>query len=172
MLTAVLEVRRPRFAQGDREVRELLEQALTHCDGVAAHAFLVRARRLVGVDARKPVAPNALNHWWEEIGVYIDRHLEARINVERLAAISGHSVSHFHRLFRERSGIAPGTYIRQRRVRRAQELMRMPKARLVDVALECGFADQAHLSRVFRQVVGMNPRAWRVACSHFERIDG
>jgi AraC-like DNA-binding protein len=32
---------------------------------------------------------------------------------------------------------------------------------LCDIAIECGLADQAHLSRLFRKVVGETPAAWR-----------
>jgi AraC-like DNA-binding protein len=52
-------------------------------------------------------------------------------------------------------------YIRRRRVERAQQLMLLSQESLAQIALACGFADQAHYCRVFRSVVGVSPSAWR-----------
>jgi AraC-like DNA-binding protein len=49
----------------------------------------------------------------------------------------------------------------RRRMVRAQELMSKSQVPLSRVALECGMCDQAHLSRTFRRLVGINPMAWR-----------
>jgi AraC-like DNA-binding protein len=51
----------------------------------------------------------------------------------------------------------------RRRVERAQGLMLSTDAPLSAIALDCGLADQAHLSRLFRRIVGESPRAWRRA---------
>jgi transcriptional regulator GlxA family with amidase domain len=148
----------------DIRIRLLLEQALKHRDSIAAHALLDRARHVVGIDVERYESARSPNRWLREIEIYVEDHLGARINVCELAAITKFSLSHFHRLFLQRYGITPATYIRARRVQRAQALMMRLDAKLVDIALECGFADQAHLSRVFKRVVGANPRKWRSGC--------
>jgi AraC family transcriptional regulator len=51
----------------------------------------------------------------------------------------------------------------RRRVERAQGLMLATDASLSDIALDCGLADQSHLTRLFRRIVGESPRAWRRA---------
>lgn len=169
MSTSIDALQRPISPQIDRapydiRIRNLLEQALTHRDSVAAHALLVQARYVVGIEVKRYESARSLNRWWGEIDLYVEYHLDAKINVGELAAITGMSLSHFHRLFRRRCGISPGTYIRTRRVQRAQALMMRVDAKLAEIALECGFADQAHFSRVFKQVVGANPRTWRSGC--------
>jgi AraC family transcriptional regulator len=59
------------------------------------------------------------------------------------------------------SGVTVCHYIRRRRIERSQQLMLQSKDGLSQIALVCGFADQAHYCRVFRNVVGLSPNMWR-----------
>jgi AraC-like DNA-binding protein len=52
-------------------------------------------------------------------------------------------------------------YVVVRRVERAKAMIRTTRESLAEVALACGFADQAHLNRRFRDVVGISPGRWR-----------
>jgi transcriptional regulator GlxA family with amidase domain len=94
---------------------------------------------------------------------YVDAHLERTIRNEELAALARLNPSHFGRAFRCSFGEPPHEYVIRRRVERAQGLMLSTNASLSAIALDCGLADQAHLSRLFRRVVGETPRAWRRA---------
>lgn len=94
---------------------------------------------------------------------YVDAHLDQTIRNEELAAIARLNASHFGRAFRNSFGEPPHEYVIRRRVERAQGLMLSTSASLSAIALDCGLADQAHLSRLFRRVVGETPRAWRRA---------
>ncbi len=94
---------------------------------------------------------------------YVDAHLERTIRNEDLAALARLNPSHFGRAFRSSFGEPPHEYVIRRRVERAQGLMLSTNAPLSAIALDCGLADQAHLSRLFRRVVGETPRAWRRA---------
>lgn len=87
---------------------------------------------------------------------HIDAHLGEPLRLESLAALSGLSLWRFATVFRERIGMSPYRYINQRRVQRAQALLRqgMPVAR---AASESGFYDQSHLSRRFKRLCGMTP---------------
>jgi AraC family transcriptional regulator len=96
----------------------------------------------------------------------IDEHLAGRTGITQLAANVSLSQSHFHRAFKEFFGRSPKQFILQRRIERALELMLVTDSRLCEIALACGFADQAHFSRRFRQHVGLTPNAWRQARSH------
>jgi AraC-like DNA-binding protein len=83
-----------------------------------------------------------------------------RATVDALSAWAGVSPRHLERLFRRAVGLSPK---RLARVVRLQDVMRrMARApgRWVDVALDCGYADQAHLSREFRELAGATPTAW------------
>lgn len=94
---------------------------------------------------------------------HIEGHLDRTIRNEDLAALVRLNPSHFGRAFRNSFGEPPHEYVIRRRVERAQGLMLSTEASLSDIALDCGLADQSHLTRLFRRIVGESPRAWRRA---------
>lgn len=94
---------------------------------------------------------------------YLEAHLHRTIRNEDLATIARLNASYFSRAFRISFGEPPHEYVIRRRVERAQGLMLSTDASLSEIALECGLADQAHLCRLFRRIVGQSPGAWRRA---------
>ncbi len=97
------------------------------------------------------------------VATYIDGNLAASIQCEHLARVTRLSVSHFMRAFRESFGAPPHTYLMRRRMERAQGLMLTTDMPLGQIALDCGLADQSHMTRLFRRLVGESPAAWRRA---------
>ena len=71
------------------------------------------------------------------------------------------SMPHFSRMFRESTGETPHQFVLRCRVERAQEMLRTPNARVLDVAVACGFKTQQHFARVFRNVCGASPTEYR-----------
>ena len=69
----------------------------------------------------------------------------------------GRSRRHLAVRFREQVGLPPKTVARIMRFDRAVALLRSDSAQLADVAFECGYADQAHLNRDFREFAGTSP---------------
>jgi transcriptional regulator GlxA family with amidase domain len=94
---------------------------------------------------------------------HVDANLDRTIRNEDLASIVRLNPSHFGRAFRNSFGEPPHEYVIRRRVERAQGLMLSTNASLSDIALDCGLADQSHLTRLFRRFAGESPRAWRRA---------
>ena len=90
-------------------------------------------------------------------------NLDGRVPLKEVARECGLSVSHFSRSFRRSVGAAPHNWLLTRRVDAAKEKLRDGRLSLLDVALDCGFADQSHLTRVFTRMVGVSPGAWRRA---------
>ncbi len=88
---------------------------------------------------------------------YIDSHLQENIALEVLAGIAQLSVHHFARAFRQTLGIPPHNYIVQRRVERAQQMLRNTELPLSEIAIAAGFTDQSHLARHFRTITGVSP---------------
>ena len=84
------------------------------------------------------------------------------LSVAEQAAKSGLSRAYYSRSHRKRTGLSPLDYRRQARVLAAQVMIENGAA-LVDVALETGFADQAHMTRQFRQILGVTPATYRPA---------
>jgi AraC family transcriptional regulator len=87
--------------------------------------------------------------------------LVADLDLQTLAAESGYSRSHFLRMFEAATGLTPHRYLLQLRLERAQELMRKGSTSLIDIAALCGFSSHAHMSRIFRQLLGVTPSQYR-----------
>ena len=94
---------------------------------------------------------------------HVEAHLDRSIRNDDLASLVRLNPSHFGRAFRNSFGEPPHEYVIRRRVERAQGLMLSTDAPLSEIALDCGLADQSHLTRLFRRVAGESPRAWRRA---------
>ncbi len=87
--------------------------------------------------------------------------LRADTSIADIAEACNLSRSYFIKAFRQTVGTTPHRWLLEQRVQKAQDLLRMPGRSITDIALLCGFADQAHLTRVFTSVVGLSPGAWR-----------
>ena len=106
--------------------------------------------------------PGGLARWQARRALtYIDTHLESRLDVPLLAKLVSFSKSHFSRAFKQSVGCSPMAYVSARRIERAKLMMISTRERLSDIALACGFADQSHLNRYFRRIVGITPGVWR-----------
>ncbi|MBB4091743.1 helix-turn-helix domain-containing protein [Brucella pecoris] len=82
------------------------------------------------------------------------------IRLQELAALAGLSESYFCSAFKASTGISPHAWQMQKRIDRAQILLRQPSAALPHIAALTGFADQAHFTRVFKKLTGITPAAW------------
>jgi AraC family transcriptional regulator len=91
----------------------------------------------------------------------IDANLGGDLSAAKLAQECGMSVSHFRRAFRQSVGVAPHRWLVLRRVEVAKDLLCDSARAICDIALDCGFADQSHLTRVFSTIVGVSPGEWR-----------
>jgi AraC-like DNA-binding protein len=90
---------------------------------------------------------------------YIRTYYARDITVADLALVAGLSRAHLTRAFTAAYHMPPHVYLNTVRIARAQALIRLSTP-LAAVALECGFADQSHLTRRFRGSVGVTPSAW------------
>ena len=85
-----------------------------------------------------------------------------RTPVAGVASDVGWSTRHLEQRFRGEFGITPKAAVRITRFERSVDAARDPRRRLADVAAECGYADQAHLAREWRDLAGRPPSRWRV----------
>jgi AraC family transcriptional regulator len=92
---------------------------------------------------------------------YIDSHITGSVLVADLCALFQRSEAHFSRSFKRTFGKSPHSFVVRRRVEFAAQYMLTTNASLSDIALRCGFTDQAHLCKHFRQAAGQTPAAWR-----------
>jgi len=94
---------------------------------------------------------------------YIDSHFTGRVLVAELGALVRLSEAHFSRAFKRTFGKSPHAFVITRRVELAALYMLQTEAPLSDIALRCGFTDQPHFCKLFRQTTGHTPAAWRRA---------
>ena len=92
---------------------------------------------------------------------FVEAHLDAHIGLDDLAAAAGLSANHFLRVFKLATGETPYHYLRSRRIERARELLAHDSMPLAELALECGFANQAHFTAAFSREIGISPGRYR-----------
>jgi len=149
----------------------LLDYAGRELDGnqAAARASIARASSLIRVELDRrsvrtdpDVAHGKLTSWQvQRLQTYVDRHLDHTIRLKDLSGVAKRSTSYFGRTFKRTFGETPHAYITRRRLHRARRLMLTSDMALCEIALACGFTDQAHLCKLFRQNTGQSPAVWR-----------
>ena len=82
--------------------------------------------------------------------------------VQQLADKTGYSRRHFSELFRDATGVSPKSAARVFRFEYACRLIADKRLSLADVAISCGYYDQAHLTREWHALAGCSPKAWIV----------
>jgi RpiB/LacA/LacB family sugar-phosphate isomerase len=97
---------------------------------------------------------------------YIGKNLDRPIHVADLSELAGMSQSHFSKLFKLTTGLSPHQYVIHERINRSKELLRQGETKIVDIALEVGFENQAHFTTVFGSVVGTTPRQFQLSLSY------
>jgi AraC-like DNA-binding protein len=94
---------------------------------------------------------------------YIDDHLDEPLRIPELAARASLSPFQFDQRIRALFGLTTGQYLSRLRIDRACDRLRHSETPLSDLALECGYADQAAFTRQFHKSVGLTPGAYRLA---------
>lgn len=138
-------------------------------DRDAAKASITRATLILRSELQRREAASRIEFGvgklagWQvqRLKTYVDSHLGESIQVNDLSSIVRRSTAHFCRAFKRTFGQTPHAYVTARRLHRAKSLMLESNEPLSVIALLCGFTDQAHLSKLFRQHVGETPGAWR-----------
>lgn len=92
---------------------------------------------------------------------YIQDNLSTNLSLEAIANHVGMSQYYFCSLFKQSVGTSPWQYVIEQRILKAKQLLRISEISLSEIALLCGFANQNHLSRHFRKLVGTTPKAYR-----------
>src|ERR1700758_2859682 len=87
--------------------------------------------------------------------------MEDDLSLDEMAQSVGLSTAHFARMFRKSTGETPHQFVLRQRVERAKAMLRAPDARVLDVAVACGFKTQQHFAQVFRDVWGVSPTEYR-----------
>src|SRR6202166_1846811 len=87
--------------------------------------------------------------------------MEDELSLHEMAQAVGLSTAHFARMFRKSTGETPHQFVLRQRLERAKTMLRAPDARVLDVAVACGFKTQQHFAQAFRDVWGVSPTEYR-----------
>jgi AraC-like DNA-binding protein len=167
---AVSKLGATRSREWTHRVMGLLEAAVgqLHDPEHPAQGTLLEAASLLREQIRPPLAGEApdgrgrLLAWQaRKVREYIDGHITGPLLVADLCTLVHRSEAHFSRSFKRTFGESPHSFVMRRRVELAARYMVTTDAPLSDIALRCGFADQAHLCKNYRIAVGQTPAAWR-----------
>lgn len=133
-------------------------------DSVALALNAHLCQRYGGITVRPRYYAGGLAPWQEKRAkdLLLSR-IEGDVSLVELASECSLSRSHFARAFKKSVGCAPHQWLRQQRVCRAKALLCTTTLNLAEIALICGFTDQAHMSRVFSCATAVSPLKYRKA---------
>lgn len=154
----------PSFTREDRLVQQIvatLEREVGQDEGLDslyAQSLLVALAAHLTRQHARPAKGRI-----DGLRAFIAERLDQPLTLEELAAFSQCDVRSFTRWFRSEVGVSPHRYVTQARVERAQSLIAKTNRPLSQIALECGFSSQSHLTTVFRRFTGHTPGRFRKA---------
>lgn len=108
-------------------------------------------------NVRGGLAPAVLRN----IQAYIEQHLSEPLTLTELALEARLSEFHFARMFKQSTQLAPHQYVMQRRMLRAETLVKNSALSLTDIAMACGFSSASHFSNRFKSMIGVTPSQLR-----------
>jgi AraC family transcriptional regulator len=161
----------PRLMFSDASVMRLAQLFAEECSGDEPHSrlygdtlsivLLLTLARLSSLTP-SPVRSGSLAPWQvRRVTEYLTAHLAEDVELQTVSSLVNLSRSHFSRAFKISTGLPPHQWQLQARIAKAKELMLQWDRPLAQIAIEVGFADQAHFSRTFGCAVGESPGAWR-----------
>lgn len=101
-----------------------------------------------------------------QLMLWIEDNIEQRLMLETVARRAGYSQWHLQRLFRQHTGIALGTYIRERKLTASAIALMSGNTPLMEIAIRYGFESQQTWCRTFRRVYALPPGAFRRKYQH------
>jgi AraC family transcriptional regulator len=124
-------------------------------EGVLLELIATFARR------ERRESPAALPCWLRTARDFVREHADENQSMEAIAAITGRHPAHLAKEFRRYFGMTIGGYRRQIRLHRAEGMLLRKNIDLAEIALVCGFANQAHFCRSFKAAFGVTPSRFR-----------
>ena len=92
---------------------------------------------------------------------YMQANYHRQIYLAELAALAQLSEYHFCRMFKQSMAQTPQAYLLAVRIEQVKVRLADKGAAMAEVALQCGFANQSHMGRYFKKLVGISPRQYR-----------
>jgi AraC-like DNA-binding protein len=137
--------------QGEADASQVCEEL-----GLALVQSAIATRQAASVGRLEPT-------WLRPVDEILRSSGTGRLGLQDLAEAIGVHKSHLARTFLQHRGCTIGEELRRLRVARAAAMLVESTESLVGIAAACGFADQAHFTRVFRRCAGITPARFRAA---------
>ena len=126
---------------------------------------IIHQRVLIGDSQSPGVFPYAL----EKARCFMTSHLEGRLPLRDVAAISGYAPGVFCRLFKRATGLSPGAWHLQVRLEAAKDALLGIEASIAEVAQQYGFSSSQHFSQAFKRAFHVSPGRWRASADQLSR---
>ncbi len=97
---------------------------------------------------------------------FIQANLARQISIEQMSEVVGLGVWTFYRRFKESYGVTPCAHLLDRRIEQAKMMLVNGSCPIKAIATECGFSDQAHMTRAFRRKWNLTPGQLRGCGDH------
>lgn len=105
--------------------------------------------------------PRQAPRWLAKVLEQIQAEYAQPLSLKELAQIAGVHPAHLVEVFRQHQQCTPGEFIRHTRIKRAIQQMKDARVSLADIAINNGFTDQSHFTRVFKRATGLTPAQYR-----------
>src|SRR4051812_29026524 len=132
------------------EVRQPDAVSSLAIDGAMILMIAEMARSRIDDESTRP-------RWLRTVEDAIETHITEPPSTEALAALAGVHPSHLLRVFRKYNRVTISNFVRRRRIELARHRVALGEIPLSIIALDAGFADQSHFTRVFRQTFSETP---------------
>lgn len=126
---------------------------------MASRFLAINGRRHSGQDSQR--SRQVSSRQLQQIRDFVEANLDSDIRLNAMAKACGLSTQYFVRLFKNSVGVSPYQYVIGLRVERAKALLSEQTASLSEIALQCGFSHQEHMTRIFRRFTGQTPGRYR-----------
>ncbi|AZO34151.1 MAG: helix-turn-helix domain-containing protein [Mesorhizobium sp.] len=144
-------VRRHISAEAERNALEVLQ--------------IEKARSALNIQPRRPLSIECDDPRLKAVLIIMESHIENTIPISKLAASVGLSRRQLERLFMKKTKISPALAYKKVRLERARRLVMQTRVPLVEIAVEVGFENLSHFSRLFREAYGQPPSKLRATVS-------
>lgn len=137
------------YSQGHRDDPDVILYRESLTDALIQHLQLIHLHPST-LNERQPIN-------FESLENYVQSKLDQRITIAELASIAGTTSQSLQRIIRKRFNQSVYEWVTTMRLERSLELLRSSKLDLATIAIESGFANQSHWTRLFRRQFGITP---------------
>jgi AraC family transcriptional regulator len=145
------------FASGDADSDVSIES-------ITLEILAAYSKQAIAADSLKP-------DWLRRASENLDACLDQSLSLRNVASSVGVHPVYFAVVFRRFNGCSVGEYMRRRRIEYARNLLTNPEIPLAQIALQAGFADQSHFTRMYKRLTGRTPSQDRTFLSFKTPID-